>query len=111
MKESAMAQLIVIYENPHDPGAFEDHYSRRHLPLAAEKMPGVRGARTFRVLGAVDGDTTPYYRVAVMDYDSVADLNAAVASDGGREVLADLSNFATGGATALLCDDDEPTEA
>lgn len=101
-----MAQLVVIYENPQDPDAFEDHYEHLHLPLAAEKMPGVRGARTFRVLGSADGGQTPYYRVAVMGYDSVSDLKAAVASDGGREVLADLPNFAIGGAAALLCDDD-----
>ncbi len=106
-----MAQLIVIYENPQDPDAFEDHYEHRHLPLAAERMPGVRGARTFRVLATADRGPTPFYRVAVMDYDSVAELEAAVASDGGREVLADLSNFATGGAAALLCDDDQPRQA
>ena len=69
-------------------------------------MPGVRGARTFRVLSSADGGQTPYYRVAVMDYDSIAELKTAVASDGGRQVLADLPNFATGGAAALLCDDD-----
>lgn len=103
-----MAQLVVIYEKPRNSDAFEDHYAHRHLPLAAEKMPGVRGARTFRVLGSADGGQTPYYRVAVMDYDSVAELEAAVGSDGGREVLEDLPNFATGGAAVLLCDDDEP---
>ena len=106
-----MTQLVVIYGKPQDPEAFEDHYERRHLPLAAEKMPGVRAARTLRVLSNADGTQTPYYRVAVMDYDSVADLEAAVASDGGREVLADLRNFATGGAAVLLCDDDAPKEA
>jgi uncharacterized protein (TIGR02118 family) len=58
-------------------------------------MPGVRGARTLRVMESADGSHTPYYCVAVTDYDSVADLKAAVSSDGGREVLADLPNFAT----------------
>ena len=78
-----MAQLVVIYNNPQDLEAFEDHYEHRHLPLAAAKMPGVRGARTFRVLSSADGGQTPYYRVAVMNYDSIAELKTAVASDGG----------------------------
>jgi hypothetical protein len=32
-------------------------------------------------------------------------MRAAINSDGGRATLADLDNFATGGATVLLADD------
>ena len=100
-----MSQLIVIYDKPADPAAFEDHYANRHLPLAAEKMSGVRDAKTYRVLSEADGSDSSLYRVAVMSWESDGAMRAAVGSEGGREVLADLSNFATGGVSALLCDD------
>jgi hypothetical protein len=32
-------------------------------------------------------------------------MREALATDGGKAVLADLGNFATGGATVLLVDD------
>jgi len=46
-----MAKLIILYGHPTDPPAFEDDYTNRHLPFAAEHMPNVRGAETTRVLG------------------------------------------------------------
>lgn len=39
-----MAKLIILYGHPTDPAAFEDYYTHRHLPFAAQHMPNVRGA-------------------------------------------------------------------
>jgi len=62
-------------------------------------MPNVRGGENMRVLSTSDGGPASYYRVAQMSYDSMADLRAGIASDDGRSTIADIANFATGGAT------------
>ncbi len=94
-----MAKLTILHGQPADPAAFEDYYANQHLPFAIEHMPNVRGAENTRVLGAPGGAQAPYYRTAQMSYDSVSELEAGIASEQGRAVLADLQNFATGGVT------------
>ena len=42
-----------------------------------------------------------------MSYDSVAYLRAGITSDDGRSTIAGITNFATGGATLLIVDEDE----
>ena len=42
--------------------------------------------------------------VAILNFDSLADLNAALASPEGQAAAADLSNFASAGATLLIHD-------
>lgn len=100
-----MVKLIILYGPPEDPEAFEDYYANHHLPFA-QKMPNVRGAELSRVIGTPDESEPPYYRVAQLSYDSVEDLRAAINSEEGRAVLADLPNFATGGVTMLITEED-----
>lgn len=100
-----MAKLIILYGHPDDPAAFEDYYANRHIPYASKHMPDVRGAENTRIVGTPDGATPSYYRMSQMTYDSLGDLRAGIASEDGRSVLADLANFATGGATVLLGED------
>lgn len=46
-----------------------------------------------------------YHMVAVLEFDSMDDLQAVLASSQGQAVVADLANFASGGVTVLLFDD------
>lgn len=101
-----MAKLVILYGHPPDPAAFEDYYADHHLPFAGREMPNVRDAENARVLSTPEGEPAPFYRIAQMSYDTVADLRAGVSSEQGRAVLADLANFATGGATTLVCETD-----
>ncbi len=101
-----MTKLIILYGQPADPAAFEDYYLNRHIPYATTHMPGVRGAENVRVISTAEGGPAPYYRVSQLSYDSVADLRAGIASDDGRSTIADLANFATGGATLLIVEED-----
>lgn len=100
-----MAKLIILYGHPDAPAAFEDYYTNRHIPYAAGHMPGVRGAESLRVTGTPDGGPAPYYRISQLSYDTLEDLHAGISSQDGKAVLADLDNFATGGATVLIADD------
>jgi len=98
-------KLIILYGQPADPAAFEDYYANRHIPYATAHMPGVTGAENLRVFGTPDDDRPPYYRISQLAYASMDDLRAGITSDDGKAVIADLANFATGGATLLIADD------
>ena len=100
-----MAKLIILYGHPDDPDAFEDYYANRHIPYASKHMPNVRDAENLRITGTTEGATPPYYRIAQLTYDSLVDLHAGITSDEGKAVIADLANFATGGATVMVTDD------
>lgn len=69
-------------------------------------MPNVRGAESGKVTGTPSGDKPAYYRYAAMAYASNEDLQHGIDSQDGRAVLADLPNFATGGVTVLITEDD-----
>jgi uncharacterized protein (TIGR02118 family) len=66
----------------------------------------VRGAENIRVISTAEGGRAPYYRVSQLVYDSVEDLRAGIASEEGKSTIADLANFATGGATLLIAEED-----
>ena len=88
-----MAQMIVIYQTPRNPAAFERHYFAVHLPLA-RGLPGLRQLETSRgpvisLYGARDA-----HSVATLHFDSLADLNAAFMSECGRACLADRQQLA-----------------
>ena len=101
-----MAKLMILYGHPEDPAAFEDYYAKRHIPYASKHMPNVRGAHNMRVISASGGGPSPFYRVSQMTYESVDDLRAEIASTDGQSTIADLTNFATGGAALLILEED-----
>jgi uncharacterized protein (TIGR02118 family) len=52
-------------------------------------------------LQALSGATVPHL-IAILEFDSTADIQAALASPEGQATAADLPNFASGGATLLI---------
>lgn len=58
------------------------------------------------MVGAPDGSPSPYYRVAEMWWASLEELQAALSSDDGQGILADLPNFAPDGTTLLVSETD-----
>ena len=106
LKEAAdVAKLVILYGQPEDPSAFEDYYANRHIPYATDHMPNVIGAENLRVIESPGAEAPPYYRVPWLAYASISELHAGIDSHPGRAVLADLENFATGGATILVCEE------
>jgi uncharacterized protein (TIGR02118 family) len=100
-----MVKITVLYGAPTDASAFEAYYADTHLPLAA-KMPKVQRFEASQVVGTPDGSDPPYYRIAEVLYASEEDLRASMDSDEGRATVADIPNFATGGATVLISEVD-----
>jgi uncharacterized protein (TIGR02118 family) len=97
-----MAQLLVLYNTPADPAEFDRYYEQTHVPIA-RKIPGLRSyAISNGPVQALAG-TAPYL-VAILNFDSMADVTRALESPQGKAAAADLPNFATGGATLLIYD-------
>ena len=97
-----MAQLLVLYNTPADHAAFDRYYQQTHIPLA-RKIPGLRSyVISNGPVQAVAG-IAPHL-IAILHFDSLADLSAALASPEGQAAAADLSNFASAGATLLIQD-------
>ncbi|WP_053352004.1 MULTISPECIES: EthD family reductase [Leucobacter] len=88
-------RLLVLYPEPLDHAAFEQHYRHIHLPLCA-RLPGVRDISF--AIGITDA---PYFAVFEATFEDAEQLRAAMASPAGREVEADVPRYATGGAIVL----------
>jgi uncharacterized protein (TIGR02118 family) len=97
-----MAQLLVLYNSPADPAAFDRYYHQTHIPLA-QKIPGLRSYLISSGPVQALAGTAPHL-IATLNFDSIADLSAALGSPEGQAAAADLSNFANGGATLLIHD-------
>jgi uncharacterized protein (TIGR02118 family) len=104
LKESSMATAIALYNIPTDPTAFDSYYALTHVPLA-KKLPGLRSYRVSSGRVLIPGGVAPYHLVAMLTFDSMDALQAALASPEGEAVVADLGNFATGGVSVVLFDD------
>ncbi len=100
-----MVKVTVLYGPPEDPAAFDDHYANTHLPLAA-KMSKVARFESSKVVGTPDGSVPEYYRIAEVCFDNMEDMQTSMGSDEGNATVADIQNFATGGATVLISETD-----
>src|SRR5579885_2438455 len=80
--------MVVVYKTPKDPSAFERHYFRVHVPLAMQ-LPGLRSFETSKgpiisLAGAADA-----HLVGILQFDSLAAIKDAFASECGRACAAD----------------------
>ena len=100
-----MTELLVLYNPPADPAAFDRYYRSTHIPLA-KKIPGLRSYSISQGRVQALAGSAPHL-VAILTFDSMADLNAALASPEGQAAAADVRNFASGGATLLMYDSAE----
>ena len=96
-----MAKLFAIYQQPVDAKAFDDYYFNKHVPLA-KTIPGLRGYEVTH--GDVMGKAGKHgvYLVAILEFDSMAAIGAAMASPQGQAAAADLPNFATAGVDLMM---------
>lgn len=98
-----MAKLFAIYQQPEDPAAFDRYYFDKHVPLA-KTIPGLRSYEVTRgdVMGM--GGKHGVYLVAVLQFDSMAAIAAAMASAQGQATAADLANFAAAGVDVMMAE-------
>lgn len=98
-----MAQLVVMYKTPNDTGAFDKYYADKHIPIA-KKIPGLRKYEISQGPVATPAGPSSYHLVALLHFDSLTAIQAAFGSTEGQAAVADVPNFATGGADILMFD-------
>ena len=101
-----MARFLVMYKTPADPAAFDKHYAEKHIPLA-KKIPGIRKFEISKGAVGTPGGPSPYHRVAIVEFDSLAALQAAIISPQGQATAADAMAIATGGVDIYLFESGE----
>ena len=87
-----VVRFLVIYEQPADSAAFDDHYFGVHLPLA-KRLPGLRRYSVSRDPAPVRGPKA--YLVAELEWDDMASLRQDFASPLGAETARDVDHLAT----------------
>ena len=73
-------KLVVLYTQPDDPAAFDEHYFGVHMPLVA-KLPNLQRTETGKVAMALDGGELTYYRLTELYF---AAEGGATAADYGQ---------------------------
>ncbi|HWC21103.1 MAG TPA: EthD family reductase [Flexivirga sp.] len=94
-----MHKLLVLYPKPLDPDHFRDYYVTTHLPMVS-RLPGLLAWRYSFDVAAATGEP-PYFAVFEGDFADAASMAAGRASPLGRQVAADVANYATGGAVVV----------
>jgi uncharacterized protein (TIGR02118 family) len=84
------ARFLAVYETPADPAAFDRHYREVHIPLLRQ-LPGLRRQVVSRDVTALHGE--PYYLIAELDWDTMAELRAAFATPEGQATAADAAKL------------------
>ena len=100
-----MTRLTVLYGHPDDPAEFDRYYHDIHIPLA-RKMRGLKGWTIGKCESAVPGESPPFYMIVGLYADSRSAMEAILGTPEGQACVADVENFATGGAT-FLYDEEE----
>tara|TARA_R110000751_G_scaffold234229_9_gene335818 strand:+ start:124438 stop:124740 length:303 start_codon:yes stop_codon:yes gene_type:complete len=90
--------LTVLYTTPDDPDAFRSYYVDQHLPLA-RTLPGLIKA-TYAFPEPLGPGDTPFC-IFQAYFEDAAAMGAALQSEIGAKVAADVPNYAPKGA--VLC--------
>ncbi len=98
-----MAELVVLYKTPKDAAAFDKHYVETHIPLA-KKIPGLKKYAVSTGPVASPAGPSGIHLVAILTFDSVADIQAGFASPEGKAAGGDVPKFVSGGADLLIFD-------
>jgi uncharacterized protein (TIGR02118 family) len=94
-------KLVVLYTQPADPAAFDEHYTSIHKPLVA-KMPGLDRAEYGQFTMALDGGEQTYYRAAELYFADQDAMNAAFGSPEGAATAADYGEIAPPGSRMFI---------
>jgi len=98
-----MATMLVLYNKPADPAAFDAYYFSTHVPIA-KKVPGLRKYTVNSSPIMTPAGPADVHLTAVLEFDSMDALKAGLASPEGKAAAADLANFAQAGAQLMMYD-------
>ncbi len=88
-----MARLMVMYRTPKDTAAFDKYYFETHVPIA-QKIPGLRKFEVSQGCIVSPAGDPQIHRIAILHFDSMAAIQAALSSPQGQAAAADVAVFA-----------------
>jgi len=94
-------KLVVLYTQPEDTDAFEQHYAGTHMPLVA-KIPGLQRSETGLVGAAADGGEKSFHRITELYFADPDAMQAAFGSDEGKATAADFQQIAPAGSRMFV---------
>jgi uncharacterized protein (TIGR02118 family) len=94
-------KLVVMYTQPADPAAFDEHYFGVHMPLVA-KLPGLERTETAKMTAALDGGEQTYYRITELYFADQDAMGAAFGSPEGAATAQDYGQIAPPGSRMLI---------
>ena len=94
-------KLVVMYTQPEDPAAFDEHYFSVHVPLV-QKIPGLQRTETGKVAAALDGGEQTYYRITELYFADDAAMGAGFGSPEGSATAADYGQIAPPGSRMFV---------
>jgi uncharacterized protein (TIGR02118 family) len=90
-------KLTVVYGTPDDAEVFEKHYREIHVPIV-QRWPGVERIEISKVTGGPGGSPSPYHLITEIYFPDSGALDAALASEAGREAGKDFMQLAAKGS-------------
>lgn len=100
-------KITIIYDNPVDPGAFEDAYESAQLD-AARNIPGHIRFEASKVWPKEDGSATPAYRMIDLYYPDYDAASVAVTTPEAGKFFEAMARLSTGGVRVLFSDIEVP---
>jgi uncharacterized protein (TIGR02118 family) len=94
-------KLVVLYTQPEDGDAFDEHYLGVHVPLV-DKIPGLQRFEGARIAAAADGGEQTYFRIAELYFADQEALDAAFGSEEGKATAADYQRIAPTGSRMFV---------
>src|SRR5271166_5071364 len=94
-------KLVVLYTQPDDPTAFDEHYVGVHVPLV-EKIPGLQRFEAGTFTAALDGGEQTYHRIAELYFIDQAAMDKAFGSAEGAATAADFGQIAPAGSRMFI---------
>ncbi len=88
-----MARVLVMYKTPKDKAAFDKYYFETHVPIA-KKLPGLKKFEVNQGAVASPAGDSEFHRVAILHFDDMRAMQAALASPEGQAAAADVGVFA-----------------
>jgi uncharacterized protein (TIGR02118 family) len=92
------AHLVVLYNAPKDPSAFEKYYAQTHLPILAKHAKEIGFTNHVFVKFAPN---SAFYRKAELTFPSMDALKKGMSTPGFKAVADDVPIFASGGFSVL----------
>lgn len=94
-------KLVILYTQPDDDEAFDEHYLGRHAPLV-DKIPGLERWESARFLAAADGGEQSYHRMAELYFADEDAMRAALSSDESAATRGDFEQIAPPGSRRFV---------